>query len=283
MRYDLVLLDFDGTFTDVEKEAGPFLEAYLSDVREILGAGFEADWDEATAEMAQDPANHGWLHDGRIVAPGNADPYLRATVVINMVLDRRGLYLDRDARTDLLQSLYHRNYPKADTVFRAEAKYVVETLLASGIPTFVVTNSATDDVQKKIDKLAPLGRERLTVHGNAKKFFVVPPEPNDARFEALPCKMQVEGLERPVYVRRGCYYEVLRGIWEKTGAAPERTLVAGDIFELDLALPAHLGAHVQLVLKDMTEPFERQAIGQLEHAELSDDLAGILRRVGLES
>lgn len=281
MRYDLVLLDFDGTFTDVEKEAGPFFEAYLSDVREILGPGFESDWDEATAIMSEDPANHGWLHEGRIVAPGNADPYLRATVVINMVLDRRGLYLDGNARTDLLQKLYHRNYPKADTVFRSDAKRVVEALLASGIPTFVVTNSATDDVQRKIDKLAPSGRERLTVHGNAKKFFVVDPQPNDARFEALPPTMQVEGLERPIYVRRGCYYEVLRGIWEKTGFAPERTLVAGDIFELDLALPAHLGAHVQLVLKEKTEAFERRAIAQLPNADASEDLGGILRRVGL--
>ena len=281
MRYDLVLLDFDGTFTDVEQEAGPFYEAYLSDVREILGAGFESDWDEAAAIMAEDPANHGWLHEGRIVAPGNADPYLRATVVINMVLDRRGLFLDGDARTDLLQKLYHSNYPKADTVFRSDAKHVVESLLASGIPTFVVTNSATDDVQRKIDKLAPDGRERLAVHGNAKKFFVVDPQPNDARFEALPPTMAVEGLERPIYVRRGCYYEVLRGIWEKTGLTPERTLVAGDIFELDLALPAHLGAHVQLVLKDKTEDFERRAIAQLPHGDASPDLGGILRRVGL--
>jgi hypothetical protein len=198
-----------------------------------------------------------------------------------MVLDRRGLYLDGNARTDLLQKLYHRNYPKADTVFRSDAKRVVEALLASGIPTFVVTNSATDDVQRKIDKLAPNGRERLTVHGNAKKFFVVDPQPNDARFEALPPTMAVEGLERPIYVRRGCYYEVLRGIWEKTGLSPERTLVAGDIFELDLALPAHLGAHVQLVLKEKTEAFERRAIAQLPNADASEDLGGILRRVGL--
>ncbi len=79
MRYDLVLLDFDGTFTDVEKEAGPFFEAYLADVRELLGPGFESEWEQAAATMSADPANHGWLHEGRIVAPGNADPYLRAT------------------------------------------------------------------------------------------------------------------------------------------------------------------------------------------------------------
>lgn len=281
MRYDLVLLDFDGTFTDVEKEAGPFFEAYLADVRELLGPGFESEWEQAAATMSADPANHGWLHEGRIVAPGNADPYLRATVVINMVLDRRGLYLEGNARTDLLQRLYHDNYPKADTVFRPDAKRVVEALLASGVPTFVVTNSATSDVQRKIDKLSPTNRDRLTVHGNARKFFVQDPEPLDARFEALPATMAVEGLRRPIYVRRGRYYEVLRGIWEKTGISPERTLVAGDIFELDLALPAHLGAHVQLVLKDKTEDFERRAIAQLEHGEASEDLGGILHRVGL--
>jgi hypothetical protein len=36
--------------------------------------------------------------------------------------------------------------------------------------------------------------------------------------------------------------------------------VAGDIYELDLALPAVLGAHVQLVARDNVLPYELKAM-----------------------
>ena len=39
--------------------------------------------------------------------------------------------------------------------------------------------------------------------------------------------------------------------------------MAGDIFELDLALPAALGAHVQLVARDNVLPYEVNAVKAL--------------------
>ena len=67
------------------------------------------------------------------------------------------------------------------------------------------------------------------------------------------------GLPRPIYLRRGKYYESLREIWRATGATPAETLVCGDIFELDLALPAALGAQVVLIERNNTLPYERAA------------------------
>ncbi len=279
-RPRLVILDFDGTFTDVEAEAGPFYEAYAHDVRALLGDGFEDDWKEAEAVIAQNPGLHGWLHDGRIVAPGDADPYLRATVIMNRIFDHRGLYPDLAERTDILQKLYFENYPKADTVFRREAKEVVEGLLASDVPVWVVTNSATDDVQRKIDVLAPKGRERLRVLGNARKFIVTPPSSPDARFEQVPETLEVADLERPIFVRRGHYFDVLSGIWAETGTQPSETLVCGDIFELDLLLPAVLGAEVMLVTKPRTAGFEKTACAALERGSVIDELHPVLARLG---
>ncbi|MAT29368.1 MAG: hypothetical protein CMN31_12570 [Sandaracinus sp.] len=281
MRYDLILLDFDGTFTDVEKEADPFFASYKAEVRELIGGDVDGDWAEAVATLEQNPGEFGWVFEGQVVAPGNADPYLRATVILNMIFDRRGLYPNEAERTELLQGLYFRNYPKADTVFRANAKQVVETLLASPVPTMVVTNSATDDVEAKIDRMAPTGRERLKVYGNAKKYIVAEPDESDACFERVPETMRAEGLERDILLRRGRYYELLRTLWKETGVKPERTLVAGDIFELDLALPGHLGADVHLVLKDKTQPFERAAVKAMEGGAESPGLEGILERAGL--
>ena len=278
-RPRLVILDFDGTFTDVEAEAGPFYEAYAHDVRAILGDGFEPEWREAESVIAQNPGLHGWLHDGRIVAPGDADPYLRATVIMNMIFDRRGMFSDLVERTEILQKLYFENYAKADTVFRPEAKEVVEGLLASDVPVWVVTNSATDDVQHKIDVLDPVGRERLHVLGNARKFIVTAPSRPEPRFEKVPETLEVDDLERPIYLRRGHYFDVLSGIWSETGTTPEQTLVCGDIFELDLMLPAVLGSEVMLVTKPRTASFEKTACAALERGSVIDELHPVLARL----
>jgi len=279
-RPRLVILDFDGTFTDVEAEADPFYESYRKDVRALLGDDFEAEWNQAQETIAENPGMHGWLHDGRIVAPGDADPYLRATVIMNMIFDGRGMYEDLEARTDILQKLYFENYPKADTVFRKEAKEVVEALLASDVPTWVVTNSATDHVQEKIDRLDPKGRESLRVIGAARKFIVTDPSTPDPRFDAIPETMEVEDLDRPVYPRRGHYFDVLRDVWDETGTTPEETLIAGDIFELDLVLPAALGSEVMLITKPRTPDFEKTGCAALERGSVTDDLHAVLTHLG---
>ncbi len=276
-RFDLIVLDFDGTFTDVEKEADPFFAAYRAQVEATYG-DVDAEWERALAIVAQDPAHYGWTYNGLVVAPGNADPYLRATVIMNMIFDERGILNDEQERTAVLQKLYFDNYPKADTVFRHDAKAVVETLLASETPVYVVTNSATADVQEKLNVLDPKGREKLTVHGNARKYIVSEPESSCTLFDAVPKTMEVEGLRRPILLRRGDYYTLLKQLWAETGATPEKTLVAGDIFELDLALPAKLGAATHLVLKEKTADFEKRAIEQVG-GRFSDGLSAILERL----
>lgn len=63
---------------------------------------------------------------------------------------------------------------------------------------------------------------------------------------------------RDLYLRRGRYYEVLRDIWQETGTRPERTLLVGDIYELDCrchALPP--GCRINLIASEVTPDYER--------------------------
>lgn len=260
--YRMIVLDFDGTFTDVEKEADPFFAAYRAEVEAEFG-DVSADWVEAEATVEKDPAHYGWTYDGLVVAPGNADPYLRATVIMNMIFDKRGLLTGEAERTQKLQTLYFNNYPKANTVFRPEAKDVVETLLSRDVPVCVVTNSATEDVERKLNTMNPVGREKLHVHGNAQKYRVLEPEQADPRFDAVEKTMSVPGLSRPVLLRRGYYFTLLDELWKRHGASAESTFVAGDIFELDLAMPGVIGSRVHLVTKPKTADFERHAVEQV--------------------
>ena len=265
MAIRCVVLDFDGTFTDVAAEGAPFVERFRRGLSERLGRDVgEAGWDEVEAAVLGSDEEHGWEVAGHVVAPAAADPFLLANFVARRLCDRLGVLEDRAARAVLLDALYREAYAQVGMSFKAEAKEVLEALLDTGLPIHVVTNAHTDTVEAKLTRLAPRGRERLKVYGDARKFLIEPPAVPDALFRALPETQHVPGaLVRPIYLRRGRYYEALRRIWDATDTSPETTLVAGDIYELDLAMPAALGASVQFVERPNTLEYERRAIAAL--------------------
>jgi len=160
-------------------------------------------------------------------------------------------------------------------VFRPDALEVAEKALEQGVPVYVVSNSRTDNVVAKLERLSSDLLARLEVRGDARKFHLVEPSTPDPRFDAVPAVLELEGLPREIYLRRGRYFDALRAIWEATGTTPERTLVAGDIFELDLALPAALGATVHLVGREDTPEWERRAAAQ--GGSFSTELSGVLQ------
>lgn len=278
-----VVVDFDGTFTDVEAEGAPFSQAYRAALADLLGGApgeVDALWDAALAELRREPERFGWQHGGVVVAPGNADPYTRATTVAQWIFDRRGVLRDGAVRTAIVQAFYAHAYKQTITAFRPDAKRTLEALLATGVPVWVVTNSHTDVVERKLRELAPAGLDRLKVMGDARKYIVTETQASDARFAALPQTVALPGLPRAVAPRRGHYFDTLARLWRETSATPEDTLVCGDIFELDLLLPSLLGAHVHLVTGPATAPYEVAAVGALgARGGHSADVAGVLARL----
>ncbi len=267
MAIGCVVLDFDGTFTDVAAEGAPFVRHFKSHFAQLVGrdvASVEASWQAEEAAVLAGAHAFGWDVGGRVVAPATADPYLLSNCVARQLMGRFGVLPDPAERHEALQTLYREAYKLTGTAFKPEAKEVLEALLATGLPIWVVTNAHTDLVDSKLDRLAPKGRERLQVQGDARKYIIDEAQPTDARFAAVPETLSFDGLlPRPVYLRRGRYYEALRDIWKQTGTGPESTLVAGDIYELDLALPAALGSPVQSVARDNSLPYATKAMVQL--------------------
>ncbi|NOJ77485.1 HAD family hydrolase [Myxococcus xanthus] len=281
MAIACVVLDFDGTFTDVAAESAPFLRHFRQGLAAALGEDLETAWEEEVATLRAGADALGWDLGGRVVAPATADPYLTATCAAHRLMQRFAQGQDEARRSDVVQKLYREAYAHSATAFKPEAKEVLEALVATGLPVTVVTNAHTDLVEKKLDQLAPKGREKLTVSGDARKFLLDPPDAADARFTAVPETQTLDGvLRRPVYLRRGRYFEALKRVWESTGTTPEQTLVAGDIYELDLALPAALGAHVQLVARDNVLPYELKAMELLgARGGVDRSLHGVLPRL----
>ncbi len=249
-----VILDFDGTCTDVEREAEGFLTGYKADLARVLGwADVEEAWADAERKVLADPSSYGMVIGGRMVAPP-VDLYLLATAISTVIEPQLG-----DPETE---RLFKENYRFTTTAFKPEAKEALEHLLQANAQLYVVTNSEATKVASKLDALAPVGREQIRLHGNARKFLVALPElhTENERFATVPETHHVPGWDRPIYARRGHYFDALQSIWRATETTPDETLVVGDVFELDLVLPGTLGCHVHLVPSSRTLDYERRGV-----------------------
>lgn len=252
----VIVFDFDGTWTDVDAEAGPYRQAFLADVANMIGLPLPAAMIIATeieAEIKANPDDHGWEHGGFIVAPAMADALQRTRAITGVLFDRHGMFPDRTGRGRLLDRLYREHYPKCHTVFQPNAP---ELMAATDVDaTYVVTNSDTAQVRRKIARLGEssvcatvcqrlLDEDRI--RGDARKYVI------DPAWDLVPESLAIPGIKRPVLLRRRAYYEVLDAIRLAHDAEWEDLFVAGDIGELDLALPLALGAQVGLVANQYT-------------------------------
>ena len=276
MAIDLVVLDFDGTFTDSEVEGAPFAAIFPIYLREAANADeqLHALWPAAMAAVTRESPELGWMMNGVAAAPADADPYVRCSMAAHKVLDQLGLYLDGADRSGLLQQVYKRAYAESVISFRPGAAEALQAVLDRGVPVVVVTNSSTSHVRFKVDQLGLRDAASVEVIGDAMKFWVDPAPQGAAEFDGLPERRFISGLQRPVYLHRNKYYETLRKLWAKHGASAATTLVCGDIFELDLALPAALGSKVVLMRRANTYSFELQAVAEAgARGAITDDLA----------
>jgi hypothetical protein len=261
----VLVLDFDGTMTDAEREGEPFIRGYLDDLATLAGARDDAPRARLDAiaalidaAMLAAPAEHGYPWNGRLVAPASVDPYLRMVPVANAILDEFGAFVAPVDRARLHQLLFRYNYDKtrARPCFRDGAFELLAGL--AGTETFVVTNSDTEAVRDKIATLDG-GRGALAwlvprVHGYAQKFEV------DDAWDGGPADLHLPGLERPVLTRRRRYHDRLRALVDGAGATWAELTVIGDIFELDLAMPMALGARVGLAANGRTPAYERDFV-----------------------
>ncbi len=268
----LLVLDFDGTMTDAELEGEPFKVGYLEDVATLTGKSLEEVNRLAArfeAEVAADPDSHGWIYNGHIVAPASVDPYLRMMPVARKIFDATDAFMNENDRTRLLDGiLYKYNYQKTRVAFREGAGEVLRAL--TGTRTYIVTNSHTEPVRQKVQSLdngtGDLEWLVARVHGRAKKYVI------DDDFTDVPTEMRLEGLARPVLLRRRKYYDVLGELLSSYDLGWSDLIVVGDIFELDLALPLAMGASVGLVVNQFTPEYEKAFVSSHARGRLLTSL-----------
>jgi phosphoglycolate phosphatase-like HAD superfamily hydrolase len=277
-----IVLDFDGTLTDADAHAPAFFEASGRELAHRLNwddSTLRREWQRALGEVAGLPWSAAWTVDGIGVCPAAADPYLIANSVTRLLLSRHRPGLDSATLLAHVREVHLATYQRVPPPFRPEARHVLEELCAGGYHPRVVTNSHTQAVTGMLDSLSFTGRQQVSVHGNAAKFSICGCATADARFESLPEVVDWQDAGRPIHLRRGRYFDLLRATWDETGTDPASTLVAGDSFELDLAMPAALGTHVHLVTRAGTLPDEERLVRRMARGDAGPSLTAILERI----
>lgn len=249
-----IVVDFDGTITDVTKEAETFIVAFIETLSKKIGllsteltnlliAGKE--------EIANRPGIYGWEDNGKIVAPATADPYILHKAAAKIAIRQlRGSELknslnlpDEADVNNFLLDIFSISYPKAGTFFREGAKEFLDEVM-NYYQLYIVTNSDTSRVSKKLNIL--LGENNVKIIGYAKKYRIYDDWDEVANFH------QPSGYPRPIYLRRKDYYDSLSMVGFPID------IVMGDIYELDLALPEVLGIKTILVTSEMTPKWEKE-------------------------
>ncbi len=256
MSIEVIVWDFDGTATNVDQEAVPYVAGYKEGFARALTVSpraLDSFWRVMQNRVRDNPTQHGWIVNGKIVAPAYADPLVECRTIGNLVLlDHTDYQYDATKRDTFLEKLFKENYSKCTIVFKEDAGVAFAASQAFAA-TYVVTNSGTDAVQRKMEMLGtPVSR--ITVLGGAKKYAL------DDEWTDFPESIEQPDFGRPLYLRRKNYADILSQIMVEKGVSPEQVLVAGDIYELDLLLPQQLGMHIALLPRERTPAYERDAV-----------------------
>lgn len=259
MRPKLLILDFDGSVTILKSEAPAFCRRYFQLARKRAGVSperFSALARTMRRVIRSAPHEHGWLHRGHIAASALADPYIEMRTTIELVLTELNVFPSRADLEEELHQYFSMLTPSIRVVFKPETPALLTTLVEKGVPSYFVSNSQPHLVQERLAALAakhPTAHPFLKrIHGHARK-YAVEPDFADINREHL----MMPGLKRPVHLRRPHYFAVLNQLRLEHKLEWHDVVVAGDIWELDLALPFTLGATVGLFKHHRVQPWER--------------------------
>ncbi len=256
MHPEKIVCDHDGTFTDAEREFDTYRDVYLHGLSKKLGSipltELDQYFNDAACIIESNPQEFTWKIDGTIIAPGTADHVLFVRTCAEITLEnltkngKMNMLPHRETWSSLLSELYWESYPRAGTSYKDGAKNILIDLHSTGRFTFI-TNSDTTAVRQKLNLLlkgSGIDPSALSVIGNAKKWSI------DLSWNECEATMQPEHFPHAIQLRRKEYANALRSLHTSIG------VVAGDIFEMDLAMPSSLGIYTILLTSRFTTPWE---------------------------
>jgi len=282
-----VVLDFDGTCTQIPKIWRDYLAIYRQGLDDAKFGITDDDWEQAQTTVRRHSPKAGWTLGGCSAAPAAADPYILADESARLILRQR------DDHKTVASTVNFQAYAAAPAPWRDEALEVFSRLIQRGIRLHFVSNSSTVIIEQRLKELLGDESRNIQVQSDAGKFRVcelnwdarsaLPANARD-KFDALPVAWgdsdNSKSIGRPVYLRRGAYFEAIHRVLGGDLSRLRSTVFCGDIWEMDLAMPCALGACIHLVERASpfdTYDYERRAVQESSSQGLiSFDLWGLL-------
>ncbi|MGD8516056.1 MAG: hypothetical protein PVG54_03725 [Anaerolineae bacterium] len=245
-----IIIDFDGTLTAEETQAGALAEKSLDTLAsEILGAPrpqLAEEYEATRARLLAAPDRYWWEVNGLIASYCDEGAFILNTTTLQVLLRNKPAYAravaesfpqaEYDAVVDCTNYLFHRHTAELPPAFRPATPDVLARLLEHPErEPVVLTNSLGDKVERL---LTTLDLEEVAVLGDTRQYDMDPDWTH--RFpRAEGGSMQVWPLAngRRVDLRRPIYYHAL----QKAAADGSRLAVVADTFSLPGALPLVMG------------------------------------------
>jgi hypothetical protein len=280
-----IILDFDGTLTAEETQAGLLAEKSLGTLaNEILGAPLQeltAVYQATQARLLEAPHRYWWEVNGLIASYCNEGAFILNTTTLQVLLRENPTYFqavtaafpqaEYDPVVDCTNHLFHRHTAELPPAFRPAARNVLVSLIEHPDRTPVVlTNSLGDKVRRQLATLG-LGEE-VAVLGDTRQFEMAPDwthrflHPELGQIQVWPVSE-----EYPVDLRRRVYYQALL----RAAADGSRLVVVADTFSMPGALPLMMGIPFLLVCTPYAPAWCVQAVHAHPQGHVLGDLAGL--------
>jgi len=285
-----VVLDFDGTCTQIPAIFEDYLEHYRVKFNDLVEKLSPSEWADALQAVRAASPRAAWMLTGCPAAPAAADPYILADEAAKYVLRAR-----RSSQATVPASLNAEAYAAFPAPWREDALETFVALMDRGVRIHIVSNSSTALIEARLRELFATQMAKgasINVQSDAGKFRIceLPWDAMDKvsdegrkRFVSLPAafgKQAPAETTRPVYIRRGAYFQAIWRVLEGRLDELGQTVFCGDIWEMDLAMPFQLGGLVHLIERAApfdTYGYERQVIESCgQRGKFSQDLKGLL-------
>ncbi|GEP50933.1 hypothetical protein FNO01nite_16050 [Flavobacterium noncentrifugens] len=262
-----VVLDFDGTCTQIQVIYQAYLNDYFQNLIDFLQVNYadvsitSDEWQAAQQQIREHSPSAGWMLAGCPSAPAAADPYILADESAKFLLRKKEIYVSIPA------DINARAYAANPAPWRDDVYETINRLIENGIDIHFVSNSGTKMINGRLQELfegvagVP---KKINVQSDAAKFKICElawdnetvAKDNRILFNCLaPVAWgNHESVTRPIYIRRGAYFEAICKVFNNNLQKLKSTVFCGDIWEMDLAMPHALGANVHLL--DRAHPFE---------------------------
>ncbi len=283
-----VILDYDDTLTvgavGVRRALPKFIEGLAKVTREPMNRVkrlFLSAIRRQDRLVDVDPMR-GVEVEGRRVAHADAGAFLRLLPPTRHVLGRLGFKTNARGQEGVFFLVVRYAYPFAKPHWRRGCPELLRALHAAAhaeepISSWIVTQSDTDPVTEKVhtlgsDEWVQWFGER--VYGGARKLDI------DPEWEELPRWLPIPDGPR-VHLRRPAYFSGLESRLQADGTDWSELWALGDNFEMELAIPLHMGARVILILKSTTPEHEIAFLRKHERAHVVRGLSAVHRLLGL--